>query len=974
MVSHCNRTHPPPSWSIEAFVTALQSEGEKLTSVNLYTRWIPPNQADGQAGKVLLATAKVNIRGAHDDLVAARALIDPGSEVSLVTETLAQRLRLPRSTAATIILGVCGKKTGRARGRVKLTIESRVTDATIHVSALVIPRITAHANHDGAAFPRWPHLEGLPLADPDLQTTGAFELLLGADVYASIVEDGLQRGGPGTPMAQNTKLGWLVSGLANYAKEGAAVTSLQCSIDDELPALVRKFWEQEEPEHPPLPLTEEEQRCEDLFTRTHVRLPSGRYMVRLPFRTTPPPDLSRTRDIALRVLHSVERRGRKTPGLHEKYSNFMTEYEELGHMTRVLEKDEDQTRPKCYLPHHGVLKGTGEEAKIRVVFNGPAKLPSGESLNSHLLTGPNLLPALPDVLLRWRFHRYVIIADMEKIESCGVDQTTPIIDLLLNTVTYGQAPAPYLAIRSTRQLAADERPAHPNAAAALEEETYVDDVLSGKDTKEKARQIVGELTSLCSAGGFPLRKWAANDEEILTDIPKEHRQRELHSWEPDVGHATLGLQWRPQEDAFTYKVQPSQLDSVTKRTVLSQTARLFDPLGWLAPVIVRAKILFQSTWLQGLEWDQPLPAADDQAWRRLYRDMPAISCLRIPRWLHTRREDCAIEMHGFADASERAFAAVLYIKTSVDGGRNVITLLLAKTKIAPIQRVSLPRLELKAAVLLTKQAARAQKTLQLEGAKINLWTDSRVALAWIRGHPTRWTTFVANRVAEIQRELPDAVWNHVASRDNPADCASRGLSPHELIDHTLWWKGPAWLSEEIPGPTEPHEEVEIPEQRARVHVAVHTEPTEPEMLLRFSSLNRLLRVTAWCRRWLRVLHTRPTKQGATTSLTTQELEKAHWAWVRITQAIWHAEELRILSRQEQLPRRSQLQRLNPFLDENGTMRVGGRLKHAVLSRDERHPAILPRDSRLATLIIEAAHRRTLHGGVQLTLATIRQRY
>ncbi|XP_071652193.1 LOW QUALITY PROTEIN: uncharacterized protein [Temnothorax longispinosus] len=319
-------------------------------STSLYVR-----QADGHVGKVLLATAKVDIRGAHDDLVAARALIDPGSEVSLVTEALAQRLRLPRFSAATIILGVCGKRTGRARGRVKLTIESRVTDATINVSVLVIPKITAHANHDGAAFPRWPHLERLPLADPDLQTAGAVELLLSAD--------------PGTPMAQNTKLGWLVSGLANYAKEGAAVTSCQCSIDDELPALVRKFWEQEKPEHPPLPLTEEEQRCEDLFTRTHVRLPSGRYMVRLPFRTTPPPDLSRTRDIALRVLHSVEYRGKKIPGLHEKYSKFMTEYEELEHMTRVHEKDDDKARPKCYLPHHGVLKGTGEEAKIRVVFN-----------------------------------------------------------------------------------------------------------------------------------------------------------------------------------------------------------------------------------------------------------------------------------------------------------------------------------------------------------------------------------------------------------------------------------------------------------------------------------------------------------------------------------------------------------------------------------------------------------------------------
>ncbi|XP_071651732.1 uncharacterized protein [Temnothorax longispinosus] len=284
-----------------------------VASTSLHAR-----QDDCHVSRVLLATARVNIRSSHDDLVAARALIDPGSEVSLVTEALAQRLRLPRAPASTTILGIGGRRSGKARGRITLQISSRVTDATITVPALIIPRIAAHVAQDRAALPRWPQLEGLPLADPDLHAAGAVNVLLGADVYASIVEDGLRRGGPGTPMAQKTTLGWLVSGEANGTKEGATVTFLQCSIDDELPALVRRFWEQEELEHPPLPLTEEEQRCEDLFVRTHIRLPNGRYMVRLSFKTAPPPDLSRTRNIAVRVLHSVEGRGRNNPGILEK--------------------------------------------------------------------------------------------------------------------------------------------------------------------------------------------------------------------------------------------------------------------------------------------------------------------------------------------------------------------------------------------------------------------------------------------------------------------------------------------------------------------------------------------------------------------------------------------------------------------------------------------------------------------------------
>ncbi|XP_071652320.1 uncharacterized protein [Temnothorax longispinosus] len=350
--------------------------------------------------------------------------------------------------------------------------------------------------------------------------------------------------------------------------------------------------------------------------------------------------------------------------------------------------------------------------------------------------------------------------------------------------------------------------------------------------------------------------------------------------------------------------------------------------------------------------------------------MPVISSLRIPRWLHTQRKKCTIELHGFADASERAYAAELYLKTSIDGGRSTITLLSAKTKLAPIQRVSLPRLELNAAVLLTRNAARAQKILKLVESKVKLWTDSRVALAWIRRHPARWTTFVANRVAEIQRELPDAVWNHVASRDNPADCASRGLFPRELVDHSLWWQGPPWMHGDAPHATEPQEDDDIPKQRARAHVATRAEPAEPEILSRFSSLSRLLRVTAWCRRWLRVL--RP--HEAMPALTAQELEDAQWAWIRVTQAVWHADELRILSRREPLPRRSQLLCLSPILDEDRILRVGGRLKHAILSHDEQHSAILPRDSRLTTLIVEAFHKKTLHGGVQLTLAMICQKF
>lgn len=423
-------------------------------------------------------------------------------------------------------------------------------------------------------------------------------------------------------------------------------------------------------------------------------------------------------------------------------------------------------------------------------------------------------------------------------------------------------------------------------------------------------------------------------------------------------------------------IQPQQETQLTKRRVLAETARLFDPLGWLVPVTMRAKILIQSAWLKNLEWDTPLLTADVHAWRNLLSELPRLNEVKVPRWLGSDGPNTRLELHGFADASERGYAAVLYLRSSTRG-HTALHLLAAKGKVAPVKPISLPRLELCAAALLTDLAAHIRTLLNLSTAPVFLWSDSNVVLCWIQGHASRWKTYVANRVSHIQQHLPEARWRHVPGRENPADCASRGIQPSELVGHPLWWTGPAWLLQgpsSWPSSGNSPTATELPEQRAASSLNVTSRPSiKPEILLRFSSLHRLLRVSAWCLRWRQRATTRNTGPALTTTLTPDEIDDALIRWIRTSQSHHYQTELAFLSKGRTVPPRSAIVKLSPVLDRDGVIRVGGRLKHAILSLDERHPMVVHPDSWMAHLLVDSCHRRSLHGGTQLTLGLLRLR-
>uniref|UniRef100_A0ABD2W6D5 Reverse transcriptase domain-containing protein n=1 Tax=Trichogramma kaykai TaxID=54128 RepID=A0ABD2W6D5_9HYME len=423
---------------------------------------------------------------------------------------------------------------------------------------------------------------------------------------------------------------------------------------------------------------------------------------------------------------------------------------------------------------------------------------------------------------------------------CRPEDTVQQYDL--TTVAYGTACAPYLALRVMQQLADDEESRFPTGARILRKHMYVDDVLVSCDSEAEAIDASTSLTSILQSAGMKLDKWASNYPSIL---PQGHTTAAPDlTFNKELCVSTLGLRWIPKTDVFSYTV-PALVSSsiITKRSILSEIAGIFDPTGWIAPVTVRAKILLQHLWLLGRDWDQLADPTTTRMWISFHEQFPALQQCQIPRWLRTRSKSNVI-YHGFSDASEKAYGATVYLVSE-----NKAHLVAAKSKVAPIRTVSLPRLELCGATLPSRLLSKTLEDLGVSNPTVYCWTDSQIVLAWLRAPPNTWKNFVANRVSEVHTLLPNAAWGHVVSKQNPADLATRGCTPEQLNDNTLWWRGPPWIVSAANYPRcELTASTQLEKWADRICLTTTQEDTIETILAHFSSLDRLYRVIAYCRR------------------------------------------------------------------------------------------------------------------------------
>ena len=934
-----------------------------------------------QKHDVLLQTLRVSV-GGKGGRKKVLVLFDTGADRSYVTQNLVNRIRpefVESKTISCASFGAIEPSAAERREIYNIVLEGG--GSAVSINATCVPTICAPLFQPSVPA----HLlQSLPTGVSDLVSVPAgqdlkVDVLIGMDAYWHFftsevvwISDEL--------VAHRTHFGWVLSGRLptsgnlTMPRAGEEVaTQLFCQGREPVEP-VESLWSLEA-----IGIADFRSTDDQVWTdfESTIEKVDGRYSVSLPWKDGMAERLKPNRVSAQKRLDSLNLRLRKDTELSQAYSNFFQFMEEQGIVEEVPANDVDTSSPVYYLPHHPVVKAHSSSTKVRPVFDASAKSYNGVSLNDCMCTGPNLLPDLVSLLLRFRRWKVALTADVVKaflqvaVHPADRDAHRFLWQekvMRFTRVPFGNRASPFLLCATIRHHLS----LYPQSLAVTElrDNLYMDDWLTGCDSEALAQKMFLDAQKVMLEAGMTLSKWTSNSLRFADKVAETTK--------------VLGMKWTPDTDVFSFdgvKV-PSSL-CLTKRSVLSLISRLFDPLGLLNPFSIRAKILFQSLWRENLGWDQTLP----QEWKDWLGDWVGELAI-LKQWSIPRKffsclwsDSPTLAIHGFGDASPQAYGACIYLLAEgTDGSEPESCLVVSRARVAPIKPVSLPRLELLGALLCARLMSYVRKSLNLDDKVPGFcWTDSTVTLAWIRtDEPHKWKTFVANRVHEIHSLTDQKQWRHCPGKLNPADLITRGISASDLITSKLWMFGPKDLmlgaadqaesnDSQIPNVHIPEVEVEM---RPSQCLAVAGKSIEPVFQIeRHSTWIKALRVMAYILRFVNALK----GKRCSGALSYQELTCAKLQILKSVQSVCFQSELKELRGGTPIPKSSSIYKLSPFLGEDGLLRVRGRLQFTSLSSEVQHPILLPK-GHLATLLARHTHQTRSHAGVNLMLVSLRNAY
>lgn len=717
-----------------------------------------------------------------------------------------------------------------------------------------------------------------------------------------------------------------------------------------------------------------------------VCMPEGHYQLPIPWKDGEPSFPDNRFMAEKRLQHTMGKLVRE--GMLDKYEQGVQKMLSEGHAEEVPEEILGRSDGKVwYLPHFPVTSAA-KPGKVRIVFDCAAKY-QGISLNNQCLTGPDLVNKLVHVLVRFRQFQYAVTAD---IAAMYLQVRIPVADRdCLRFLWYvdGQIKefrmtshlfgGVWCAASSTYAL---RKVVHDFSCSELVRDTveksmYVDDLLKSVRTASEARAVVHDVRSTLKEGGFDLTKYTVNDPEIFDSLPKELRAQDVKEFTLHEHSKALGIRWDVNQDGFFYVCPSWEKEvKVTKRSMLKIVASLYDPLGLVVPIVMVGRMLFQEATRLGLTWDDVVPSKLTTKWSKWLVSMDSLSSLVFPRCIIPKDlSQGQFQLHHFCDASEKAYGAVTYLRVEGPNGEVKVSLLMAKGRVAPLKYVSIPRLELCSAVLAVKCDEMLRRELEIELQPSVFRTDSQVVLGYIHNETQRFKVFVANRTTYIRKHSEPQQWEHVSTKENPADVISRGCYVNSVPIH--WRHGPSFLGEQRSEweQTAKVEEVRSDDPEVRLHaVEVSREdqvhPLE-ELAAHYSSFYKLKKAVAWWQRFLEWLREkRKVSNGA--SLTASDLNQAEVTIVKWVQGAHYGDEIRCLMKGNPVGKASSLAALDPAL-QDGILVVGGRLKHSNLGDMARHPMILPKEHRISRLVLQEHHRET-HLGTEWVLSLVRRRF
>ena len=570
-------------------------------------------------------------------------------------------------------------------------------------------------------------------------------------------------------------------------------------------------------------------------------------------------------------------------------------------MKPIIEEVNNRTEEGCkkhYIPHDAVITPDRKTTKVRIVYDASAKARKGcKSLNECLYRGPVILEDLCGLLLPFRTHKVALTADIEKaFLQVGLQPTDRDVTRFLwlkdptkpltkdNMQIYRFTRVPFGVISSPFLLGATilhhlEQAGTPTSEKIVKH-MYVDNLLTGVNSSKQAKEFYSESKEVFQESSMNLREWGSNSNEFLKSIPEQDRVKETIT-------KVLGILWNTVTDQLAVKGSKPTVCS-SKREVLKSIATVFNPLGFFTPATLQGKLFLQELWASEKEWDEKLEDEMLHKCMKLQKENECISMVTIPRFIGN--SNC--QLLCFCDASAKAYASVIYF--SSDAGVN---LLFSKARVAPKKKLGIPRLELLAVLIGVRMLNFVQEQLQLPVEKKFLWTDNQCVLHWIMSKKPL-TTFVQNRVKEIT-EKKDISFRYVITSQNPADLASRGVSAQDLDKCEFWWHGPKWLQDsektwptwDIPVITKEilekiESETKGPKTFYEISNLTGVNITEGEVEnkdksaflatpfgmdeKKYSSLLRLLRITAWLLRFLQKARKQKAQTGELKAIEIKE--------------------------------------------------------------------------------------------------------